>query len=281
MSNLERLNVMRIADGVPDMLAAVRENFAEGAAYIKIHAGGGVSSERDPLHVLQYTPQELKAANQAVRNWDTYWTVHAYDPESINQALDAGAQCIDHAQLIDEKTMKRLVKEGIFLSSNLAAMSEDLFRHPLYGNTASPVHVKARAYVNRSSEFADLVRKHQPKYVFNSDIVFSTRSFYRQHMDYEKYVAGKWFGNLFALKGLTSRGGELAAMTGQHNPYPDKLGVIEQGALADLLLVDGNPLEDLSAIGAHSGWFDAPERDADIKSIRLIMKDGQIYKNTL
>ena len=87
--------------------------------------------------------------------------------------------------------------------------------------------------------------------------------------------------NLFALQGLTSRAGQLAALTGEHNPYPGRIGVIEEGALADLLIVDGNPLEDMSAIGANSGWFDAPERGEDVTSIRLIMKDGEVYKNTL
>ena len=281
MSNLERLNIARIADGVPDILAAVRENFAEGAAYIKIHAGGGVSSEKDPLHTLQYTPQELDAANVAVRNWDTYWTVHAYDSKSVNQALDAGAQCIDHGQLIDEKTMRRIVRDEIFLSSNLIGMSEKLFQHPVYGNTASPVYVKARQFQEGAANFVSLVNEHRPKLVFGSDVVFSSRSYYRQHIDHEKYSAGKWFGNLYALQGLTSRAGELARLTGQNNPYPGTIGVIEDGALADLLVVDGNPLEDMSAIGASEMWFDAPERGEDVLSIRLIMKDGTIFKNTL
>ncbi len=80
---------------------------------------------------------------------------------------------------------------------------------------------------------------------------------------------------------MTSTGGELAALTGKLNPYPGKRGVIEEGAYADLLIVDGNPLEDLSAIGAREGWFNAPHRNEDITSIRMIMKDGRIFKNTL
>ena len=280
-SNLERLNVTRIADGVPAILSAVRDNFANGAVYIKIHAGGGVSSERDPLHTVQYTPEELSAANQAVRNWDTYWTVHAYTDGAVNQALDAGALCVDHAQMISEKTMKRLVDDGIFVSSNLTGMSRELLKHPVYGDPASPVHTKVKQFMDGSSSFPDYVRKYKPKYVFNSDIVFSSLTYFRQHMDYEKYIAGKWFGNHYALRGMTSVAGELAQLTGKLNPYPGKLGVIEEGAYADILVVDGNPLEDLSAIGANPGWFNAEPRDGDVKNIRLIMKDGKIYKNTL
>ena len=81
---------------------------------------------------------------------------------------------------------------------------------------------------------------------------------------------------------MTSIGGELAALTGRHNPYAEgKLGVIEAGAYADILIVDGNPLEDITAIGANEKWFEAEPRDQDVPSIRLIMKDGKIYKNTL
>jgi len=280
-SNLERLGILRIADGVPAVLTAVRENFAGGAVYIKIHAGGGVSSEKDPLHTLQYTPAELEAADQAVSNWDTYWTVHSYYSHSTNQAIDAGAKCIDHGQLIDEATMARIAEEGIFLSANLGGMSPDLFKHPYYGNPANPAYHKARQFQDDASKFVALANKYQPKRVFNSDIVLSSREFFRQHMDYEKYISGQWFGTHNTLVAMTSRGGELAQLTGKLNPYPGKLGVIEEGALADILLVDGNPLEDLAAIGAHPGWFEAPERSEDVTSIRLIMKDGVIYKNTL
>ena len=89
-------------------------------------------------------------------------------------------------------------------------------------------------------------------------------------------------GNFEALKSMTSTGGELAELTGPENPYPEgKLGVIAEGAYADILVVDGNPLKDISAIGGHDQWFDAPARSQDVPSIRVIMKDGKFYKNTL
>ncbi|MDC1017674.1 amidohydrolase family protein [Pseudomonadales bacterium] len=280
-SNLERLNIIRVADGVPNILTAVRDNFANGAAYIKIHAGGGIASERDPLHTVQYTPEELSAANSAVRNWNTYWTVHAYSSDSVNQALDAGALCIDHGQMIDEKTMKRIARGGIFLTSNLAGMSEDIFKHPYFGNPANPSYSKVQYFIKNSKEFVRLVKKYKPKWSFGDDLVLSSQAFFRQHIDFEKWYAGELFGNHFALKGMTSTPGQLAALTGENNPYPGKLGVIEEGAYADLLIVDGNPLGDLGAIGAHPGWFDAPPRSQNVQAIRLIMKDGKIYKNTL
>jgi imidazolonepropionase-like amidohydrolase len=280
-SSLERLGIIRIADGRANMLTAVRENFANGAVYIKIHAGGGISSEKDPLHTIQYTPEELGAANQAVRAWGTYFTVHAYTTPTVVQALDAGAQAIDHAQMVDEKTIKRMADDGIFLTSNLAGMSEDIFKHPLYGNPANPQYIKTKTFTETSKNFAKWVKKYDVKWSFGDDLVLSTKTFLRQHVDYEKWYAGELFGNHFALKGMTSTPGELAQLTGPGNPYPKQLGVIEEGAYADILLVDGNPLEDLAAIGANKGWFDAKPRSQDVPSIKLIMKDGKIFKNTL
>jgi imidazolonepropionase-like amidohydrolase len=281
MSSLERLGIIRLADGEAEMLRAVRENFSNGAAYIKIHAGGGISSEKDPLHTIQYTPKELEAANAAVQNWDTYWTVHAYTTATVNQALDAGAKAIDHAQMADEKTIKRIAKEGIFLTSNMAAVSEDSFKHPLYGNPKNPQYIKLKQFMEKSKNFAKWVKKHNVKWSFGDDLVLSTQTFFRQHLDYEKWFVGELFGNYFALKGMTSTPGQLAQLTGKNNPYPGKLGVIEKGAYADILIVDGNPLEDLAAIGADKGWFDAKPRSQDVPSIKVIMKDGKIYKNTL
>ena len=91
------------------------------------------------------------------------------------------------------------------------------------------------------------------------------------------------FGSNFeVLKQLTSTAGELLALSGPRNPYPDgKLGVIEEGAYADLLIVDGNPLEDITVIGGNDKWFDADPELKPIETINLIMKDGKIYKNTI
>ena len=135
--------------------------------------------------------------------------------------------------------MARIAREGVFLSANLAGMSEDLFKHPYYGNPANPAHRKARQFVDGSKDFVRLVNEYKPKRVFNSDVVFSSREFFRQHMDYEKYISGQWFGIHDTLVGMTSRAGELARLTGKLNPT-QKLGVIEP-AYADIL-PDGNPL---------------------------------------
>lgn len=135
---------------------------------------------------------------------------------------------------------------------------------------------------DNSTQLMDLVRKYKPKLVFDSDYVLLTGVPYRQSMDFTKFNMARELGNFWALQSMTSAGGELAMLAGRHNPYADgKLGVIEEGAYADILLVDGNPLQDISAIGGNSKWFDAEPRGQDVPAIRVIMKDGKFFKNTL
>jgi imidazolonepropionase-like amidohydrolase len=128
----------------------------------------------------------------------------------------------------------------------------------------------------------DIINKVKPKIVYNSDFVLLSGITFRKTVDFDKWWVANQFGNLTALRAMTSVAGELAALTGPMNPYPEgKLGVIEEGAYADILIVDGNPLENITVIGANPKWFDAEPRDQDIPTIRIIMKDGVIYKNTL
>ena len=143
------------------------------------------------------------------------------------------------------------------------------------------VKPKLEAYLDGSKSLVAYIKKHKPKIVHNVDTVLSTIPFGRAHRDFEKYYFAELFGNHAFLVAATSTGGELARLTGKRNPYPGKLGVIEAGAYADILVVDGNPLEDLSVLGANPQWFDAPPRDRGFETIRLIMKDGKVYKNTL
>ncbi|KAA1188876.1 amidohydrolase family protein [Pseudohalioglobus sediminis] len=275
------LGITRVADGRPEVLEASRLNFAGGADYLKMMIGGGVSSEKDPLHSIQFTPDEVRAAVEAAEQWDTYVSAHVYRDKHIQRGLDLGIKVFDHAQFISEKTAKNLKAKGAFISPNTAAMNRDLLKHPVYGNPNGPQYPKVLTFMESSKNLFNVLKKVKPKTVFNTDIVFTTGSRMRAHIDHEKWFFAQGIGNFEALKALTSTGGELAALTGENNPYPGKLGVIEEGAYADILIVDGNPLEDITAIGGHHQWLDAPPRGPEVEPIRVIMKDGTIYKNTL
>lgn len=274
-----QLNLSYLADSPDEIRKASRLNFAHGASFLKLMAGGGVSSELDPLWSIAYSVEELSAAVEAASFFDTYVTVHAYTDETVNMALDAGVKSLEHGQMVSEKTVRRIVDEGVFWALNVAGMDPALLDHPNFSMPS--VKPKLEAYLEGSKNLVEYVKKHKPKIVHNVDTVLSTIEFGRAHRDFEKYYFAELFGNHAFLVSATSTGGELAQLTGKRNPYPGKLGVIEQGAYADILIVDSNPLEDLSVLGANPKWFDAEPRDRGFETIRIIMKDGVIYKNTL
>lgn len=255
-----------LADGVPEVQKAVRESLRLGASQIKVTAGGGVTSLYDPLDATQYTLEEMKAAVAEAERWGTYVLVHAHSDEAINQALDAGVKCIDHGMLIKEKTMKRIAKEGAWLSPQAFIVLQDVSGNPAF---SSPIQ---RAKLQRTQDGAanefEWAKKYGVKVAWGTDM-FGAREAYDNVLKEFKYRA-PFFSNLEQLQQVTGNNGELLALSGIRNPYPGgKLGVIEAGAYADLLIVEDNPIEDITVMMEPS------------KNLKLIMKNGKIYKNTL
>jgi imidazolonepropionase-like amidohydrolase len=280
-SNLVRLGITQLADGPDAVRAAVRRNFADGASQIKIMVGGGISSEKGPLFAAQFTDAEILAAVEEAAARDTYVAVHVYHDAHIRRALELGVKSIEHGQFISEETAEFLKEEGAFIAPFTAGITAEAFQHPAYSVPGTPQYIKGREFQRDSTNFVDIMNKIQPKMVMALDIVFLSGVPARSARDFEKFAFARYFGNLQTLRSMTSIPGELAALTGRNNPYPGKLGVIEEGALADILVVDGNPFEDLSVLGANPKYLDAEPRERGIETIQLIMKDGVIYKNTL
>jgi imidazolonepropionase-like amidohydrolase len=257
----ERLGFTSVADGRPEVLRAVREQLMKGASQIKLMAGGGVASDYDPLDVTQYTPDEMRAAVEAAASWNTYVTVHAYTPRAIQQAIEAGVKCIDHAQLADEKTARMAAKAGVWWSMQPFLDDEDAIPFPEgSANRAKQLEMTA----GTDTAYA-LAKKYDVKLAWGTDTLFDPDLAKKQGKQLAKME--RWFTPFEALRMATSNNAELLAMSGPRSPYRGKLGVVEEGALADLLLVEGNPLEDLSLVSQ-------PET-----SFVVIMKDGRIYKN--
>ena len=252
-----------LVDGVPEVLAAARENLRKGASHIKVAAGGGYSSPADPLLGIQFTYDEIKAAVDAASNWGTYVTIHSYFPESINMAIDAGIKDVGHGQLLDEKTLRRMAKEGVFLSTQpFTECSEPQLSD--FSNSKLAIVCKGTAYVYETAKKIKGL-----KMTYGTDMFFVPPDvFAGQTKQMERLLP--WYEPVEILKMATGNAGELFKMSGPNqNPYQEgDLGVAREGAYADLLLVEGNPLEDLSAV-----------TDAD--NLKIIMKDGKIYKNTL
>jgi imidazolonepropionase-like amidohydrolase len=170
-------------------------------------------------------------------------------------------------------------EKGVFLVSQMTGISPYLEQLPVL--QVEPYKSKLLNAQELAKDYVQIVKSVQPKMAFASDVVFTTGAGARSQLDYEKYYHAELFGNFAMLRAATSWAGELLAMSGKANPYPGALGVIKEGAYADILIVDGNPLEDISTIGGNAKWYDAEPRESDIPSIRVIMKDGKIYKNTL
>ncbi|MBL4798786.1 MAG: amidohydrolase family protein [Oleispira sp.] len=275
--HMERLGYVRVADGVDAVLTATRENLRNGATQIKIMAGGGNGSEFDPIDSMQYLPEEIEAAVKAARDWDTYVAAHLFYPAQMHRFIDAGGMSLEHAPAIDKAVMKKIVKKGVFLSMQMNGLSTELRDSPF-----NPPYAREGiiAIQKDSKNFATLVKKYKPKMVFATDALGDVDTQTKQRR-FELFERARVFGNFEALKSATSVGGELMLLTGKRNPYKKgKLGVIEKGAYADLLLVDGNPLKDISVLGGYPKWIEAPA-PKPVDTIQVIMKGGVIYKNTL
>ena len=281
-TNLGRLGITIVADGPDEVRKAVRTNLGRGASQIKLMVGGGVSSLKDPLFTQQFTSAEIAAAVEAAAQFDTYVGGHVYGDSDVRRAVKAGLLSVEHGQFISDETAKVMIEKGAFLSCNLAGTSRGILTHPVYGAVGTPPHTKVLQFLDQAAGLKKVLMDNPDLIVtFQTDLVFSIGEDLRRGIDFEKFQHGDFMGNFRALQNMTSNAAKLMAASGKLNPYPAPLGVIAAGAYADILLVDGNPLEDLTVIGANSKWFDAPDRDQDLKTLRIIMKDGKIYKNTL
>lgn len=280
-----RLGFTHIVDGYDATLSAARQNLANGAVFNKMMMGGGIFSSKDPLHTKQSTDDEIRAVVEASTAWDTYTTAHIYLPDHAQRAIRLGLQEILHIPFLDEETARMMVEKGIFYNPQLSQSTPESLE-AIFGPEESVNKAKARVTqqaMAQTTKILEQVPELLETTTFGVDIVTNTPANALRTRDHEMWFWALHFGNLATLKSMTSIGGKLAALTGKLNPYPDgPLGVIEEVAYADILLIDGNPLEDITVLGGSELMFEAPERKAgEIKTMRLIMKNGEIYKNTL
>ena len=262
LSRMERIGGSMVADSPDEVRLRVREQLMQGASQIKLTAGGGVSSPFSPIDVSTFTEQELHAAVEAAENWGTYVVAHAFTPAAIQRSISAGVKCIEHGFLMDEATAKLMVEKDIWLS--LQPLPEELRQGFPVGSIQ---RIKADQIWPGIARTYELAKKYKIKTAWGTDVLFSRALAKRQGAILASLT--RWYTPAEALIMATHTNAELLALSGKRTPYPGKLGVVEQGALADLLLVDGNPLETIDLIAD-------PE-----KNFVVIMKDGKIYKNTL
>lgn len=251
-----------LVDGVPQVLSAARENLRLGASHIKLMAGGGYSSPADPLLGNQFTFDEIKAAVDTAADWGTYVTIHAYHPSAIERAIDAGVKDIGHGQLLNRELLERMAEEGVFLSTQPFTVCSEPQLDDFSNSKLAIVCKGTEEVYNMAKEIPDL------KVTFGTDLFFvPAETFEEQAKMMERLLP--WYEPVEILRMATSTAGELFDMSGDmRDPYLDgSLGTVTKGGYADLLLVDGNPLEDLGAV-------------TNSDNIKIIMKDGVIYKDT-
>ena len=275
------LNMGREADGVDAILKAARNNFRMGASQLKVMQSGGVTSAFDPWQMDAYTDAELEAVVSVAEAYGTYAMAHSYRGDLMVKALNAGIKSLEHGFGYTCEIGKLMEKKGAYITTNLTAFAPGILDVPAIRDVPASYR-KAVSSIEANKDYLDNMRKCPAKRGFQVDCVGNAVACNIQ-IAYEKHLAADFFDNHTALVSMTSIGGEIAEMTGDFmNPYPEgKLGVIEEGAYADILIIDGNPLEDITVIGTGEKWFDADPRPESPETIRLIMKDGEVFKNTL
>jgi imidazolonepropionase-like amidohydrolase len=262
LTRMEQVGGSMVADSPDEVRMRAREQLMQGASQVKMTAGGGVSSPFSPIDVTTFTEAEVRAGVEAAENWGTYVAAHAFTPAAIRRSIAAGVKCIEHGTLMDEPTAKLMAEKGIWLSAQ--PLPEDL---RLGFPVGSVQRAKADEVWPGIARTYELAKKYKIKTAWGTDVLFSAALARQQGAILASLV--RWYTPAEALVMATSTNAELLALSGNRNPYPGKLGVVEQDALADLLLVDGNPLENINLI-ADPG-----------KNFLVIMKDGNIYKNTM
>ena len=259
----ERMGSVAIADGRAQVMQRVRENLMRGAAFIKLMGGGGVASPSDPLDVSQYTVDEIAAAVEVAENWGTYVTVHSYTAKAIQNAIRGGVRNVEHGQMIDEETAKLMQKTGTSVCIQPFYNDEDAIPLPPDSFAAK----KYQQLISGTDNAFKLAKKYDLLFGFGTDTQGSPALAERQGAQLAKLA--RYFKPWEVLKIATSQNYQIMKRSGPRDPYPGENGVVKEGAYADLLLVDGNPLEDINLIADPH------------KNFVIIMKNGVIYKNKL
>lgn len=258
LTHTEEIGAAIIADGVDAVTVAARNNLRLGASQIKLMTGGGVASLYDRLEDIQYFEEEIHAAVMAAEDAGTYVMVHVYVPKAIARAIHAGVKSIEHGHLIDEPTMELIAQKDVWLSMQPFTLNDNTF-------PTKEQQAKHEMVTEGTDNTYRLAKKYKVKLAWGTDLLFNPANTKNQNKDIGKLQA--WFSNFEILKMITHDNAQLLALSGIRNPYPGKLGVIEEGAWADILLINGNPLEDVTLL-------ENPE-----DNIPFIMKGGKIYKN--
>jgi imidazolonepropionase-like amidohydrolase len=247
----------RIADGVPAMIHAVRDELRKGADQIKIMVSGGVASQADPLESLQFRMDEIEAAVEEATRWGSYVAAHAYAAEAIKRAVTGGVRTIEHGNLIDEAGAKLMAQKGAYIVPTLVAYDALKRRGKDYGLTDYSL-AKNEIVLEAGVRSLELCRAAGVRIGFGSDLLGQLQNDHCR----EFLIRAKVMKPIEIIRSATLINAEIVRQKG-------KLGEIVADAYADMLVVDGDPTKDV-------GLF-----QDDGKHIPAIMKGGRFVKNAL
>ena len=256
-----------VVTGPIEVREAVRTILRGGGSQIKIMPGGGVASQFDPLEATTLMEDELRAAVEAAADFGTYVCAHAYNDVSINRFLDAGGRCIEHGFLIEEKTIRRMKKLGAVMSLQAYAAYE-VFKDPenIPGFTAENAR-KGRQVNEGADRMMRWISEYEIDAFGGSDLWPITQL---PLVPQDLVVRKRWFEDVEILRQNTSNAARWLAKSGTKNPYREgPLGVIEVGAYADMILVEGDPLADVAVLADYEN------------TIKVVIKDGEVFQNNL
>ncbi len=248
---------LAIADGVTEVRKAAREQLRQGADHIKIMVSGGVASPYDPLDSLQYTRDEIRAAVEEAAVFKRYVCAHAYPAEAVARAVECGVRVIEHGNLIDAPTAKLMADRGAFLVPTLVAY-DGIDRHGARWGMAPESLEKNKLVLEAGLRSLELAREAGVRMAFGSDLLGQLQP----DQSKEFLLRAKVLSPREIIHSATVVGAEVLGRGSE-------LGVVAPGALADILVVDGDPLQDL-------GLFQDQGRH-----LSVIMKGGKLHKMRL
>eukprot|EP00516_Mucochytrium_quahogii_P003769 CAMPEP_0203750150 /NCGR_PEP_ID=MMETSP0098-20131031/4429_1 /ASSEMBLY_ACC=CAM_ASM_000208 /TAXON_ID=96639 /ORGANISM=" , Strain NY0313808BC1" /LENGTH=419 /DNA_ID=CAMNT_0050639317 /DNA_START=21 /DNA_END=1277 /DNA_ORIENTATION=+ len=238
-------NCSFVADGADSVRKCCRDNFKNTATQIKICASGGVMSPKDPLHVVQYTPEEIRAAVLEAEHFGTYVMAHAYNTESVRQAVENGVRCIEHGHMIDEETAKLCAEKGVVISTQYVIFDSFMSgADSVLGKVPQLTTDKGKLICQHLDNIGHYIRKYNIKTGFGTDCLGEI--LHKQNREFTLRQK-QGFSNIQIMRQATSESASIIEMSGPLNKYPP-FGVIKEGALADILLHEANPLDDVSVL---------------------------------
>jgi imidazolonepropionase-like amidohydrolase len=247
----------QICDGVAEVRRACREEIRRGANHIKLMLSGGVASPTDRLTNSQFSLEEIRAAVEEAEMAGLYVTGHAYTIKAVNRALECGVRSLEHCNLIDKSSLELFVKHGAFMVPTLATY-EALAKEGVAAGLPKELLDKLSEVLDKGTQAVDLAHRGGVKLVYGTDLLGAMHKHQLTEFDLRSEVQAP----IDIIRAATCNAAELFNEVGQ-------TGVITEGARADLLVVDGNPLQDLQCL-------QDPE-----KYLKVIMKEGKVYQNAL